>query len=452
MLNRKHVNMTEGPIFPAIVVYSIPIVLSSIMQILFNAADLAVVGNFAGTVATAAVGATTSFISLIVNSVMGLTTGVNVTLARAIGARDRDASQRIVHTAVTVSVIAGVIVGVIGFLVSPFAMDVTRCPESAKDMAVLYMRIYFCGAPGIFLYNFGAAILRTKGDTRRPLNFLILSGVLNVILNLIFVIVLKMEADGVALATAISQYVAAGLVLKSLTMQDDETRVNLQGLRITGKELAGILRYGLPSGFTSAMYSFSNLQIQSAINSFGDSAVAGSAACTSLEGFISSGTTAISSATLSFVGQNIGAQKKERIGRVVLCGLCAVLLYTVTLGVGMYLIGTPLYRIYVPNDLEAIRVAALRARYMVLFNWMMGVFHVFGSASEALGYSIRITVNSVLGVCGVRTLWMQFIYPHIKTLDAVYICYPITWGIIILAHGVVLTIAYRRYMKKGTVR
>ncbi|MBE6636652.1 MAG: MATE family efflux transporter [Ruminococcaceae bacterium] len=453
MLHSKNVKMTEGPIFRSVIVYSIPIVLSGILQIFFNAADLAVVGNFsqAKTTATAAVGATGSFISLIVNTVMGLSTGVNVTLARSLGAKEREQSSRISHTAIAVSVIAGILVGILGFLIAPFAMSITKCPPEAKEQAILYLRIYFCGAPGIFLYNFGSAVLRTKGDTRRPLNFLIVSGITNVVLNLIFVIVFRMNAEGVALATTLSQYLAAFLTFRCLLHQEDETRIDISCLRIHGKEFLSILRFGIPSGLSSAMYSLSNLQIQSAINHFGESAVAGNAAASSLESFIGAGITAVSAASTAFVGQNIGAGNRKRVGKVILACLTLVVAYSLILGVGMYLIGEPLYRIYVSNDHAAIEVAVLRGSLMLTLYWLMGIFNVFGAVSQTLGYAVLITVNSIIGICGIRTLWMQFFYPHYNTLEAVYICYPITWTLITLAHGVVFAVAYYRYQKKGTV-
>ena len=454
MLHSKNVKMTEGPILRSVIVYSIPIVLSGILQILFNAADLAVVGNFsqAKTTATAAVGATGSFISLIVNTVMGLSTGINVTLARSLGAKDRELSSRIAHTAISVSLIAGVLVGILGFLISPFAMTVTKCPAEAKAQAILYLRIYFCGAPGIFLYNFGAAVLRTKGDTRRPLNFLVISGVTNVVLNLLFVIVFRMNAEGVALATTVSQYLAAFLTLRCLRYQEDETRIEWSQLRIHAKELFSILRYGVPSGLSTAMYSLSNLQIQSAINAFQESAVAGNAAASSLESFIGAGITAVSAATTAFVGQNVGAGNRKRVGKIIGACLLIVSVYTLVLGFGMFLIGQPLYRIYVPDDPAAIEVAVLRGSIMLTFYWLMGIFNVFGAISQTLGYAVSITVNSIVGICGVRTLWMQVIYPHFLSLEAVYICYPITWALITLAHGVVFSIAFVRYHKKGIVR
>lgn len=456
MTRSKSINMTEGPILKSLIAFAIPLVISGILQIFFNAADLAVVGNFAdpsrATAATAAVGATGSFIYLVVNSVMGLSNGVNVLLARAVGAKDTDGAFRIVHTALLVSFLSGLLVAVVGVLISPFAMTITDCPENAKEMAIAYMRIYFLGAPAIFLYNFGSAILRTKGDTRRPLNFLIVSGIANVLMNLFFVIVCHLDAEGVALATTLSQYLAAFLTIRCLYYRDDEIRFLPHSLRVRKKEFLGILRYGLPTGLTNMMFSFSNVQIQSAINVFGASAVAGSAASGSLEGFAFAGVTALNSATVAFAGQNIGAGNPKRTKKVILTCLLIASLFCFVVGMGIYLIGEPLYRLYVPNDAEAIRVAGIRSEIMMTTYVLLGAQNILGAATQALGYAMTITIISVIGVFGIRTLWMQLIYPLIGTLLGVYICYPITWVLILIANTVAFMIAYRNYVKKGIIK
>ena len=456
MTRTKSITMTEGPILRSLVLFAVPLILSGILQIFFNAADLAIVGNFAdpsrATAATAAVGATGSFIYLIVNSVMGLSNGVNVILARAIGAKDKESSFRIVHTAILISLLSGLLVTVVGLLISPFAMSVTECPENAEKMAVDYMRIYFLGAPAIFLYNFGSAILRTKGDTRRPLNFLTVSGIANVLLNLFFVIVCRLDAAGVALATTLSQYLAAFLTIRCLYHRDDEIRFSPESLRVHKKELFGILRYGLPTGLTNMMFSFSNVQIQSAINVFKESAVAGSAASGSLEGFAFAGVTALNSATVAFAGQNIGAGNPKRTKKVILTCLLITVIFCFVVGMGIYLIGEPLYRLYVPNDEEAIRVAGIRSQIMMTTYVLLGAQNILGAATQALGYAMTITAISVVGVFGVRTLWMNLIYPMIGTLQGVYVCYPITWLLILIANTVAFLVAYRNYVKKGMLK
>ncbi len=445
--------MLQGPILKNLVLYSLPIVFSGILQILFNAADLAVVGQFAGTVATAAVGATGSFISLIVNTVMGLSSGVNVTLARAIGSSDRKKTSDIVHTAMTVSLISGIVVGIIGMSLSSFAMEITKCPEESFDKAVAYLLIYFAGCPAIFVYNFGAAILRTKGDTKRPLFFLIIAGGANVLLNLLFILVFGMDADGVALATSISQYIAAFLTVKCLMIQEDSTRLFLNRLRVIKYEFIGIVKYGLPSGLTNAMYSFANIQIQSAINVFGASAVAGNSAAGSLEGFIASTYAAMNAASVAFVGQNIGAGNRSRIKKIVVVCVSVSVCAAAILGWGMFLIGEPLYKIYVPKDPAAIHVAEVKASIMFTLYFVLAASQNLGAISQAFGYSIHISIISIIGIFGLRTIWMNTVVPAFPTqIEAVFWCYPASWVLIMIANGAVLFYANNRYIKKGYVK
>ncbi len=452
-MRSKRIDMLDGPVFKNMIMYSLPIVFSGILQILFNAADLAVVGQFAGTAATAAVGATGSFIGLVVNTVMGLSNGVNVTLARAIGADDRKKASDIVHTSMTVSLIAGIFVGIIGAALSTIAMEITKCPSESFDMAVAYLLIYFAGCPAIFIYNFGAAILRTKGDTKRPLYFLIIAGITNVSLNLLFVLQFNMDADGVALATTISQYLAAFLTIKCLTVQEDATRLFVKRLRIVKAELFSIVKYGLPSGLTNAMYCFANIQIQSAINVFGASAVAGNSAVSSLEGFIQATYVAMNAASVAFVGQNIGAGNKKRIRKVILVCLTISAIAALIMGFGMFLIGEPLYKIYVPNDPEALEIAAIKGSIMFTTYVILSASQNFGAVSQAFGYSMHITIISIIGIFGLRTVWMNTVVKAFpKSIEAVIWCFPVSWVFILIANGAVLLYAYNKYMKKGYVK
>jgi putative MATE family efflux protein len=454
--------MTSGPVFSSLIAYSLPIIFSGLLQIFFNAADLAIVGNFAGenaTIATAAVGATGSFISLVVNTVMGLSAGVNVILARSIGANDREKTSRIVHTAVTVSLICGIAVGIIGMLLSPFAMRITKCPDESFSRAVTYLMIYFAGCPAIFIYNFGSAVLRTKGDTRRPLNFLIIAGITNVVLNMIFVIFFDMDADGVALATTLSQCLAAFLTVRCLMLQNDDTRFDIKKSRIHKEEFFGIVRYGLPSGLTNAMYSVANIQIQSAINSFGPSAVAGNSAVSSIEGFIMSVYSAMNASAIAFIGQNIGAGNKARIKKVITYCVIISIAASLIMGYAFYFIGEPIYRIYIPKDDEAVRIALLKGEIMLTTYALLAISQMLGAISQAFGYAMSITTISVVGIFGLRTVWMNTVFPFFNNpvgcdagFQAVIWCYPASWLLIALANGVVFLLAYNRYMKKGLVK
>ena len=451
MFRIKNINMTEGPILSSVILYAIPIMLAGMLQIFFNAADLAVVGNFSGTDATAAVGATGSTISLIVNTVMGLSVGVNVMLARSLGAGERENSRRTVHTALAVAIVAGVLLGGIGILAARPAMIMTECPSDSLDMAVQYMILYFIGSPGILLYNFGSAILRTKGDTQRPLHFLVISGVVNVVLNLLFVAVFHMDAAGVGLATTISQYLAAFLTLRCLYLQEDETRFEPRLLHIHGRELLGIVKYGLPSGVSSAMFSISNLQIQTAINAYMKSAVAGNSASASLEGFAGAATNSLNAATVAFIGQNIGAGKRDRVKKAFFCCLILAVCVGQLLGGGMCLFGRPLLRIYLPNDPEAVEYGVIRNNFLLSVYGIAGGWAVLNGAIHAFGYSILLMINSIVGILGIRTIWMQFIYSQHKTIEMLYLCYPVTWTVILIDNSFVLLFAFRRYQKRGEI-
>ncbi len=453
MSETKNIKMTDGPILSAVIRYSLPIVFAGMLQILFNAADLAVVGHFAGSAATAAVGATGSTISLIVNTVMGLAVGVNVVLARSLGAGERENSKRTVHTAIAVSVIAGIAVMIVGILISRPAMVYTRCPQDALEQAVQYMIIYFAGSPAIFVYNFGSAILRTKGDTKRPLYYLTAAGVANIFLNLLFVIVFRMAAAGVALATTLTQYLAAFLTIRCLMRQDDECRFVLRETHIWKSQLIGIIKYGLPSGITQAMYSISNIQIQSAINDFGTSAVAGNSASSNLEGFVSAGIAALNAATVAFAGQNIGAGNKKRVKKVIFVCLAVSVAFSLIAGFAVFFFSRQLIgAIYLPKDPEGVACGMVRAAFMMTTMWISGAFQVVGGTNQALGYSTAMMINSIVGICGVRTVWMQWFYPLRKSLEMIYICYPVTWAIILIANTAVLLFAWHRYSKKGMIK
>ena len=302
-------------------------------------------------------------------------------------------------------------------------------------------------------------MLRTKGDTRRPLNFLILAGITNVVLNMIFVIVFGMDADGVALATALSQCLAAFLTIRCLMLQNDATRYVFKKSRIHKEEFIGIVRYGLPSGLTNAMYSVANIQIQSAINSFGPSAVAGNSAVSSIEGFIMSVYSAMNASAIAFIGQNIGAGNKSRIKKVIIYCIIISMASSVIMGYAFFLIGEPIYAIYVPNDAEAIRIAVLKGEIMLTTYFLLAISQMLGAISQAFGYAMSITTISVIGIFGVRTIWMNTVFPFFNNpvgcdagLRAVYWCYPSSWILIAIANGVMFVYAYNRYMKKGLVK
>ena len=453
-LHIKNIRMTEGPVWSSVIRYSLPIAFGSILQILFNSADLAVVGNFSEhrTAAAAAVSAAAAFISLIVNLFMGLSVGVNVVLARSIGSGKRDRSFRIVHSAIALAILAGGLVGIVGISLSKLAIGWMNCPEEAYDMAVRYMIIYFAGAPGMLIYNFGAAILRTKGDTQRPLNFLIVAGVLNVLLNLLFVIVFRMNAAGVALATTLTQYLAAALTVRCLVLQTDETRLFIKDIRLHWQETYHIIKYGLPAGMTSAMFSIANIQISAQINTFGSAAINGSGAVGNLEGYVSSFTNALNAAVVAFAGQNIGAGRPDRVKKSFIACLVVSVAVSFALGNLMYLFGAELIRLFNASDPAVVTYGLIRGKVMLRLYFVYGFSAVFNGVLQAFGYSSAVMINSVVSIFGFRTIWMSFLYPANQTFEMLFWCYPISMLLIVAADAVILALVWAKYKKTGTVR
>lgn len=450
--------MTSGPIFKSVIIYAIPLIISGLLQIFFNAVDLAVVGNFAGEKAipaTAAVGTTGAFIALVVNAVMGLSGGVDVVLSRALGAQDRNKCTKTVHTAITTALIGGTIVGIVGIVLSPYAMTMINCPTESYDMAISYLTIYFAGCPGIFVYNFGASVLRSKGDTKRPLNFLAVAGLFNVIMNLFFVIFCDMAASGVALATALSQYLAAYLTVRCLVLRDDDVKLCINKLRIHKNEFWAMVKYGLPGGITTTIYCLANIQIQSAINAFGASAVSGSSAVGSLEGFMSSTASAMNITAMAFIGQNIGANNKERIKKIILVCILTTLCLTLIMGYGMYFADDILYGLYLPKnpvDTEAMRVAGIKVAIMFTTYFILSLSNMFAAISQAFGYSLYTSMISIFGVFVFRTIWLNTVYLKYKTIQMVFWCWPASWVIMFVLNCTVMLIAYTKYIKKGYVK
>ena len=367
MKKSYEIDMTSGPLLGKILLFSIPLMLSGILQLLFNAADIIVVGRFAGSGALAAVGSTSSLINLLINVFVGLSVGVNVLVARYYGARkDKDVSET-VHTAVTTSIVSGFILVVLGILLANPLLRLMGTPEDVLSQSVLYMRIYFLGMPVLMVYNFGAAILRAIGDTRRPLYFLFASGVVNVCLNLFFVVVLGMGVDGVAWATVISEHISAFLVLKSLMSAPGALKLDLKQLRIHPRKLKRIVKIGLPAGMQGAIFSISNVLIQSSVNSFGSIAMAGNTASSNIEGFVYTAMNAVYQTNLSFTSQNLGGRKYSRINKIMYICLGVVTAVGLILGLTAVAAGDGLLHIY-SSDPEVLRYGMLRPSTTLLCN------------------------------------------------------------------------------------
>lgn len=444
---KYEIDMCNGPLLGKILVFYIPLMLSGVLQLLFNAADIAVVGRFAGNESLAAVGSTSSLTNLIVNLFIGLSVGANVLVARFYGAGQKDELKEMVQTAVATSVFSGIILVFVGFFVSKPALTLMGTPENVISHSVLYMRIYFAGMPFMMAYNFGAAVLRAVGDTKRPLYYLLLAGVVNVILNLIFVIVFQMGVAGVATATVISQAISAALVIRCLICTDSVYRLELKGIRIVPDKIAKMFKIGLPAGLQGALFSISNVLIQSSVNSFGSVAMAGNTAGSNIEGFVYTSMNAFYQSAISFCGQNYGAKKYRRVGKVLL--ICEILVIAVGLimGIGAYLAAGTLLRLY-STDPEVIAYGILRMGYICVPYFLCGMMDVMVGGLRGIGYSIMPMLVSLTGACLFRVIWIYTVFHQVRTLPCLYISYPISWALTFSVHLICFIVVYQKLLKK----
>ena len=425
--------MTQGSLLPKILLFAIPLMISSMLQLLFNAADIVVVGQFsgdkvAGARYVAAIGSTGSCINLILSVLMGLSVGVNVLAARYFAARQEKEMHETVHTAIAMAIAGGVVVGVFGFIMSRLILTLMGSPAEVIDLSTLYMRIYFVGLPVTMVYNFGSAVMRATGDTRRPLYYLCVAGIINVILNLFFVIGLHMHVAGVALATILSQCISAGLVLRSLIVTDEIYRLELKRIRFHKDKLLRIINVGLPAGLQGSVFSLSNVLIQSSINEFGSIAMAGSAAGANLEGFVYMAMNAVYQASVSFTSQNVGARRLDRIGKVLATCLAVVAVIGLVLGNTFYLFGNRLVGIYT-SDAEAIAYGVERMSVICTTYLLCGMMDVICGSLRGMGYSTVPMIVSIAGACGLRIVWIMTVFRHYHTLRTLYISYPVSWAV-----------------------
>ncbi|MBQ6347447.1 MAG: MATE family efflux transporter [Clostridia bacterium] len=438
--------MLNGPVLPRLLSFALPLMLSSMLQLTFNAADVIVVGRFEGDAALAAVGAPGSLINLLVNLFLGLSVGANVVVAQCCGAGDYRQTGEAVHTAVALSLVGGVLVGVFGFLLAGPLLGLMGTPAEVLPLATSYMRIYFLGMPANMLYNFGAAILRAIGDTRRPLAYLTLAGVVNVVLNLLFVIAFHMGVSGVALATIISQLISATLVTLCLIRTDGAIHLDVRRIRLHPDKVWRIARVGLPAGLQGMVFSLSNVLIQSTVNSFGKSAVAGNTTASNLEGYIYVAMNSIHQGAITFTGQNVGARKYDRIPKVCAASLVAVTGIGLALGGFLMLAKGWLFRIYT-NDDAVIAAAGLRSGIIAPTYFLCGMMEVMVGLLRGMGSSVTPMVVSILGACVLRIVWILTIYPLNPTLPTLYLSYPVSWFITFAAHTVCYVIIRNRKYK-----
>lgn len=445
----RTMDMTEGPLFTKVLFFALPIMLSGILQLVFNAADTIVVGRFAGNEALAAVGSVGSLNNMIISLFIGLSVGVNVLVAHFTGSRDGESVSETVHTAVLLSLIGGVVLAVIGFVLAHPLLTLMGSPEDVIDLAVLYVRIIFLGMPVQMLYNFCAAVLRAVGDTKRPLYFLTVAGVINAVLNLVFVIAFHMSVAGVALATVISQAVSAVLVVHSLMLMDGPTHLNLRCLHINGKMLAQIIRIGLPAGIQSSVFSLSNVVIQSSVNSFGSIVIAGNAAAMNVGNFVYQAMNTFQQAITCFAGQNAGARKPARIIRSLNVCLFWAFSFGVALGLLSCAFGRPLLGLYT-DDPDVIS-AGLERLYIVCGPYFLcGIMDVMTGVLRGVGYSLLPMVVSLLGACVFRILWVMTVFAATPTMTCLMISYPVSWALTFAVLMLIFALLWKKIRKGYT--
>ena len=441
--------MCNGPLLGSILRFAIPLMLSGILQLLFNAADIIVVGQFTGSGAMAAVGSTSSLNNLIINLFLGLSAGGSVVMALFYGAKDWKSVEEVAHTAILLGFLSGVTLLFVGFILAEPLLRLMGTLDDVIDQAVLYMRIVFAGMPAMMVYDFGAGILRAVGDTRRPLIFLFCGGVINVFLNLFFVIVLEMGVAGVATATAISQCISAALIVRCLIKTDAAYRINLRRLRLVKDKLLRILRVGLPAGIQGAVFSVSNVLIQSSVNSFDSTAVvAGNTSSSNIENFVYTAMNSFYHASLNFTSQNVGANKVGRIVPILRCSLMCVVAVGLILGLSAVFFGSTLLSIYNP-DPEVISHGLRRLNLICSTYFLCGMMDVTCGSIRGLGPSITPTIVSLTGACGLRIVWIYTIFAMNRSLFTLYLSYPVSWFVTFSAHLVCFCVFYRRWKREA---
>ncbi len=428
MKKSYEIDMLHGALLPKILLFAIPLAISSILQLLFNAADVIVLGRFVSAEALAAVGSTSSFVNLLVNFFVGISVGVNVLVAQSYARHDDDMVTDVVHTAIATSLIAGALFIFVGIALSEPLMILMGSPDEVRYMSVLYLRIYFLGLPFILLYNFGAAILRAIGDTQRPLYYLIFAGIVNVVLNLYFVIEWNMGVAGVAIATSVSNLISSLLVLRTLIREKGALKVYLSKLKVDVKVLRRICKIGLPAGLQSCFFSISNMVIQSSINSFGSIAMAGSTAASNIEGFVYSAMNAVYQANLSFTSQNVGAGRYSRINKILANCILATTIVGLPLGLLACFFGPQLISIY-NTDPEVIAMGLKRLMIICSTYFLCGYSDVLVGSSRGMGDAFVPMIVTLAGVCGLRIVWIMTVLRVIPTLEVLYLCYPVSWAV-----------------------
>lgn len=433
--NKYEIDMCNGTLMDKLISFSLPLMLSGILQLLFNAVDIIVVGRFTGSQALAAVGSTTALINIFTNLFIGISLGANVLAARFYASGKEKEMSETVHTSITLALISGLVMALAGVLLARFALNLMGTPNDVIDQSVLYMRIYFLGMPFFMLYNYGAAILRAVGDTKRPLFFLVISGMTNAVLNLVLVIVFHMGVAGVAIGTIVSQLISSILVLRCLYTSNTSYRLYFSKLGIKTQYLKQIFQVGIPAGIQSTVINLSNALLQSSVNSFGSVAMAGYTAANNIFGFLYMSVNAVTQSCMSFTSQNYGVKKLKRMDRVLLDCMILSVGVTLPLGCGAYFFGPELLKIYT-SDADVIRCGVEVLAFTTVPYFCCGIMDLLPGALRGMGYSGVPMILSIIGTVGTRIVWIFGLFPAHRSLSFLFISYPVSWILTILMQAV----------------
>ena len=442
----NRIDMCSGPIVSRLLLFTGPLALSSVLQLLFNAADIIVVGKYAGDNSLGAVGSVVPLVNLMISTFIGISIGCNVLASRYYGSRNDEMMSKTVHTSVAVSLVSGILLAIVGFSFSTRILTWMNSPDETLPLASLYLRIYFLGMPASMLYNFGSALHRAVGDTKRPMIYMTAAGVVNVILNLFFVIVLRMDVAGVATATVISQIISAGLVIRSLMRESGALKFTIEKLSIDYDTMIRIIKIGFPAGLQGMLFSISNVIIQSSVNGFGATVVAGNSAAQNIEGFVYVSMNSFYQACISFISANVGARRFDRINKIVVRAQGCVIATGMILGGSAYLFGNELLSIYT-NSQPVIEAGLIRMMYICLPYCLCGMMDVMVGGLRGLGYAILPMIVSLIGGCGLRLVWIFtfFRMPRFHETKYLYLTYPVSWAVTFLAHVVCYIIVRRKF-------
>lgn len=449
MKSSHEIDMINGPVTSKLLQFSIPLILSGILQLFYNAADVVIVGRYAGSQALAAVSATSAVISLIVNFFIGLSGGTSVALAQYLGARKFNEAQNTVHTSIALSIWFGLFLAVVGVFIAEPSLAMMNCPEDILKPATTYLKIYFLGSPANLIYNYGSAVMRTSGDTKRPLYFLTFSGIINIILNYILVVNFNMGVAGVAIATIVSQYISAILVVVTLMRNSGACKLYLKRIKITVSILGRILYLGVPASIQTLTFSFSNMIIQSSINSFGSLVIAGNGAAISIEGFAYTAIASFSSAAQIFIAQNIGAKKIKRINKILFSCITLSFFAWIITCIIYFFFKRSLMELYIPNEPEAIEFGLIRLSIILYTYFLTGTMDISNGALRAMGKSISPAIVSILCICVFRVVWVFTAFAKYRTLTCLFISYPISWLLAQIVFFIQYAFAYRKLLKEN---